>query len=319
MASKKYSFDFDKVANEIKKEKEKKGKGRDKDERFWAPTKDKKGTALAIIRFLPTPKSDMPFVKVHTHFFDYMDDGQKKWWVKNCPSTLQKTCLVCKKNFEYWESPFDSDKDLARKRKRGTQYIANIYVIKDPNNPDSEGKVFLYKFGVKIYDKIMMHWMPGETELQDPDFQEFVAFDPEGGANFKLKVKPVADKPGKKAFPNYDESAFSPVAPFLKGTTKKVEAALDATFDLNEFLDPAQYPSEDEQRAALGVILGETRAASKEAPKEQKAPEAAGDPEDNVFMGAAESGNEEPNEKTEEGSKDGSYDDDENFFNSLGK
>ena len=45
-------------------------------------------------------------------------------------------------------------KRSARKRKRKLSYYANILVVSDPKHPENEGKVFLYKFGKKIFDKI---------------------------------------------------------------------------------------------------------------------------------------------------------------------
>ena len=254
--AKKHSFDWNKLETKIKEDRSKKKGNRDQDDRYWKPTKDENGNSLAVIRFLPSPKSE-PFVKTHGHFFNYMVDGQKKWWVKECPSAIDKTCLVCKKNFEYWESAFESDKDIARARRRSTSFTSNIYVIKDPNNRESEGKVFLYKYGVKIFDKIMRHWMPEDNDLEDPDFEQFVAFDPYDGANFKLKVKKSGD------FPNYDDSAFSPTSEFMDGDDKKIDKVLKVVYDLNEFLLPEKYPTEDEQREKLGVLLGETRNASK--------------------------------------------------------
>lgn len=318
MAKKAYSFDWNALEQKIKDDRNKKKK--DGDDRIWNPTKDENGNAIAVIRFLPSLKSE-PFVKTHGHFFNYIDEGQKKWWVKECPSAIGKTCLVCKKNFEYWESAFESDKNIARTRKRSTSYIANIYVVKDPNNPSAEGKVFLYKFGVKIFDKIMRHWMPEETDFQDPEFQQFIAFDPAGGANFKLKVKKSGD------YPNYDDSAFSPTSEFMEGNDSKIAKILEQAYDLNEFLDPKNFPTEEEQRDKLGAILGEVRESSKSTSKTNIDNDDNGTDDidmnssvedtDEAFTDTTSSAIIDDDSDVDEPKAD--YDDDEQFFSNLGK
>ena len=163
-----------------------------------------------------------------------MVDGVKKYWIRNCINTFgyEKDCPVCKKNMEYWNSAFESDKKLASQRKRKLNFVSNILVIKNPANPDDEGKVFLYQYGQKIYDKMKQLMFPSDEDMLDPDFKSFIPFDLEEGADFLLKVKKQGD------FPNYDDSKFSGQKPL--GDEKKIDAeikGLTKRFDRNVVLD----------------------------------------------------------------------------------
>lgn len=246
---KNFKFDWSKVKENIQNES--KGKQSYEDNRFWKPSKDSEGkyNSLSIIRFLPDQEGT-PFVKYYSHSFDYMTDGQKKFWIKNCINTFgyDQECPVCKKNTEYWNSSFESDKELARKRGRKVNYVANILVIKNPNKPEDEGKVFLYRFGQKVYDKIKQKMFPSETDLEDPDFVSFVPFDLYEGADFKLKTVPQGE------FPNYDQSSFSLQKPL--GDEKKIEKIMEMTYSLEEFTDIKNYPTNEETIRALGDLLG---------------------------------------------------------------
>ena len=154
------------------------------DDRFWKPVMDKSGVGSAVIRFLPAPEgSELPWVQVWSHAFQ----GPGGWLIDNCLTTVGGTCPVCEKNRVLWNSGSDADKEEARKQKRKLSYYANIYVVKDPANPQNEGKVFLYKFGKKIFDKIM-----GAMQPEFDDDEPINPFDFWEGANFKLKLKKVA-------------------------------------------------------------------------------------------------------------------------------
>lgn len=265
----KMKFNWDKFQKKVKQESEKK-KGYEKDDRFWQPTRDpKKGTGSAIIRFIPTFKYADPFIKMFSHGFYFMHQNRKVWWIQNCRTTLGEECDVCNKNFEYWNSAYESDKDIARARKRRTSFISNILVIKDPANPDNEGKVFLYQFGAKIHGMIMKHWMPSDEDLEDPDFQQFVPFDPFEGANFKIKIKTI--QTGEQSWPNYDDSSFSPPSPLLKGNEAKIQKLLDQTYDLGEFLAESNFPTVELTRTKLAPILGvKSTLEEEEEPKPEK-------------------------------------------------
>jgi hypothetical protein len=250
----KFKFSWDKVTESIKEGDKK--KGFQKDERFWKPTLDDKGNATAIIRFIPDPEGT-PFEKYYTHSFNYMVDGVKKWWIRNCLNTFgyDKECPICKKNQIYWDSAFESDKAIASQRKRKLTFVSNILVIKNPGKPEDEGKVFLYNFGQKIYDKIKDKMFPSDEIKALGEYDEYVPFDLYEGANFKL----VQVKQGD--FPNYDKSEFFKQT--AVGNDDKIEAIMEKSTLLSEFMADDKFPTNEEVVTKLGALLGLTQSESK--------------------------------------------------------
>lgn len=238
---------IDTIANAAKDSAPGKGGGV-KDDRFWKPTVDKAGNAFAVIRFLPAPDSDIPWAKYYQHFFKGPTGA---WFVEKCPTSLGRQCPVCTKNSERWNSGIEADKAYARNRKRNLIYVSNIYVVKDANAPENEGKQFLYQYGAKIFAKIM--------ESMSPQFEEETAMNPfnlfAGGA-FKLKVKTVKNPDGG-SYQNYDSSEFSSPEPFLGGDEKALRKVFDGMFPISEFTDPAQYKSEEELMSRFILVTGE--------------------------------------------------------------
>ena len=169
------------LTNKLVKEVEKMTKTGGGDDRLWKPQLDKTGNGYAVIRFLPAPDGeDLPWAKLYSHAFQ----GPGGWFIENSLTTLGQKDPVSEYNSQLWNSGLESDKDVARKQKRKLSYYSNIYVVKDPVNPDNEGKVFLFKFGKKIFDKITAAMQP-EFEDEEP----INPFDFWQGANFKLKIK----------------------------------------------------------------------------------------------------------------------------------
>ncbi len=213
-----------------------------KDDRLWKPELDKASNGYAVIRFLPTPKNeDLPWVRVFNHGFK----GPGGWYIENSRTTLGDKDPVSEMNTQLWNSGIESDKDIARNRKRRLSYYANILVVSDPKNPENEGKVFLYKFGKKIFDKIM--------EKMQPEFEDETAINPFDfwtGANFRLKVRKVA------GFVNYDKSEFEDASPVLDGDDAKLEALWEKQYSLADFTDPSNFKSYDELKAKLDSVLG---------------------------------------------------------------
>lgn len=253
-----FNFDWDKISTDIKKSEEKKSFD---DDRFWKLSPDEKGEALAIIRFLPTLDGS-PFVRYFSHNFSYQKDGQLKWYNDKCVNSLgfDKNCPICVKNKEYKSSAYQKDKDIASDRKCKVAYVANIYIVKNPNNPEQEGNVFLYKYGTKIHDKINQKWFPSPTDLQDPDFKQFIPFHLYEGANFKLKGMNLNIKANKKGvFANYDTSEFSTQSEFLNGDDTKIEEVMNKTYSLNEFIDEKTYPTNEKVLTTLACILSNTK------------------------------------------------------------
>lgn len=296
---------WEKLVEKLKKEKEKVKSG--KDERFWElkpVSKEKWG--LKIIRFIPD-KNNEPFVRVYKHIFSYVDkNGQKKWYYGFCPTTLEKECPICKKNSIYWNSGFEDDKEIARKRKRQEKFISNIFVIKDEANPENEGKVFLFEYGRVIFNKIERHILPSEEDLNDDEFIQFIPFDLEEGANFKLKIKGGISKTDD--YRNYDDSEFSKQSPFLNGDKKKISEVIEKTYPLSEFLDEKNYPTYEEIIKRLGYIL--QLEDEKNILNEEKNIDTDFKEEDDDFE-------EDTFEESKEDNNDLSLDDDIKFFEDL--
>jgi hypothetical protein len=213
-----------------------------KDDRFWRPELDKASNGYAVIRFLPSAEGeDLPWAKFYSHGFK----GKGGWYIENSLTTLGQKDPVSEMNTELWNSGVESDKDIARARKRRLHYVSNILIVSDPANPQNEGKVFLYKYGKKIFDKIQ--------EAMQPEFADEEAINPFdfwAGANFKLKVRKVA------GFINYDKSEFDSASALFDGEDSKLEDLWKTQYALNEFTDPANFKSYDELKKRLRDVLG---------------------------------------------------------------
>ena len=217
------------------------------DERFWKPELDKSGNGYAVIRFLPAPdKEDLPWAKVYSHAFQ----GPGGWYIENSLTTVNKKDPVGEVNRKLWNSGIDSDKDIARKQKRKLSYYANIQVVRDPAHPENEGKVFLYKFGKKLYDKITADMQP-EFEDETP----INPFDLWEGANFKLKICKVA------GFWNYDKSEFDSVSA-LDTDDAKLEAIWKSEHSLTAFTSDDQFKTYEELETRLNEVLGTNKRAA---------------------------------------------------------
>tara|TARA_A100001515_G_scaffold143416_1_gene144474 strand:- start:116 stop:1015 length:900 start_codon:yes stop_codon:yes gene_type:complete len=218
------------------------------DERIWKPTVDKAGNGYAVLRFLPaTEGAELPWVR-------YWDHGFKGptglWYIENSLTSIGQTDPVGELNSRLWNTGNDSDKEKARTQKRRLHYVTNILVLQDPSNPVNEGKVFLYKFGKKIFDKIMDSMQPefADEEPVNPfDFWE--------GADFKLKIRNV------EGYRNYDKSEFSSPSALYEGEDTRLESVYDQLYDLSEFTNPSNYKSYDELKAKLVKVLGEEATA----------------------------------------------------------
>ena len=211
------------------------------DDRVWKLDVDKSGNGYAVIRFLPAPNGeDLPFVKLYSHAFQ----GPGGWYIENSLTTLGQKDPVSELNSELWNNGTDAGKEVARKQKRKLTYVSNIYVVKDPSNPENEGKVFLFKYGKKIFDKL--------TEAMQPEFEDEQAIDPFDfwqGANFKLKAKNVA------GYRNYDSSEFASQSALLDDDDA-LEAIWKKQYSLAEFVSPDQFKTYEELKARLHSVLG---------------------------------------------------------------
>lgn len=214
------------------------------EDKFWKPTRDKAGNGFAIIRFLPAPAGeDMPFVPMWDHGFQ---GPTGLWYIEKSLTTIKKDDPVSELNSKLWNSGVEADKEQARKQKRRLKYISNIYVVKDPGNPDNEGKVFLFAYGKKIFDKL--------NDLMIPQFEDekrVNPFDLWEGANFRVKIRQF------EGYPNYDKSEFDAPAP-LFDDDDKLEAIWKQEHSLQELIDPKHFKPYAELKAKLHRVLGLT-------------------------------------------------------------
>ena len=213
------------------------------DDRFWKPTRDKAGNGYAVVRFLPAKEGeDLPWVR-------YWDHGFKGptglWYIENSLTSIGQDDPVSESNSVLWNSGRDEDKALARERKRRLHYISNVLVVSDPENPQNEGKVFLYQFGKKIFDKIMDVMQP-----QFADEQPVNPYDFWEGADFKIKIRKV------EGWVNYDKSEFSKPAALFEGDEARLTEVYDKLYSLQDFLEPGNYKSYDELKMKLNRVLG---------------------------------------------------------------
>lgn len=209
--------------------------------KFWKPTRDSAGNGFAIIRFLPAPgEEEMPFVRIWDHGFQ---GPTGLWYIENSLTTIGQDDPVSEFNGKLWNSGIESDKEQARKQKRRLKYVSNIYVIKDAAHPENEGKVFLFSYGKKIFDKL--------NDLMNPEFpdeQPVNPFDLWEGANFRLKIRQY------EGYPNYDKSEFeAPSALF--DDDDQLESVWKQEHSLQELIDAKNFKSYDELKAKLYRVL----------------------------------------------------------------
>jgi hypothetical protein len=211
------------------------------DERLWKPELDKTGNGFAVIRFLPAPEGeDVPWAKMYSHAFQ----GPGGWYIENSLTTIGQKDPLGEYNRELWNSGSETNKETVRKQKRKLSYYSNIYVVKDPTNPQNEGKVFLFKYGKKIFDKIMEAMQPefeDETPINPFDFWQ--------GANFKLKIVK------KDGYWNYDKSEFGSVEP-LMDDDDALEAIWKKEYSLTAITAPDQFKSYEELERRMNMVLG---------------------------------------------------------------
>ena len=225
--------------------------GKSDKDNFWKPEVDKAGNGMATIRFLPAPAVDgddgLPWIKIYSHGFQ----GPGGWLIDNCLTTKNQQCPVCEHNSRLWNSGIEANKEIVRKQKRKLNYIANVYIVSDPKHPENEGKVKLYRFGAKIFEKI--------TEAMNPQFEDETAINPFDlwkGANFKLKITKVA------GYQNYDKSEFmSPSA--LLDDDEELEKIWKYEHSLSEMISDKEFKSYDDLKSRLDKVLGGADAPAK--------------------------------------------------------
>lgn len=209
---------------------------------------DKAGNGRAILRFLPAPAGEeAPFVRLYNHGFQV----NNKWLIENCPTTLGEQCFICSKNSELWNSGIESDKNIARDRKRKLSYYANVYVVSNPANPEVEGTVKIFRFGQKIFDKLVAAMKPefdGDPVISPFDFWE--------GANFRLISKTITTSINGKErkMPSYDDSKFESKSEFLGGDDDRLEEVYNQLHSLQEIIAPTKFKSYEELEKRFNAV-----------------------------------------------------------------
>lgn len=217
---------------------------------YWRAEQDKAGNAFCVIRFLPGKTDDhVPFVKTYSHGFK---NSSGRWFIENCPTTIDEKCPVCEGNGPLWNSGNDKDKEIVRERKRKVAYLSNILVISDPKHPENEGKVFLFKYGQKIFDKVV-----GALTPEFEDEKPMNPFDIKVGANFKLKIRKV------EGYANYDKSEFDNVS-----AVEDSVQVLKQMHDIDVFLTAAEFKTYDALKTKFDLIVGNNGQTS--APSEDQ-------------------------------------------------
>jgi hypothetical protein len=248
-----------------------------KDSRFWRPTVDKAGSGTGRIRFLPAAEGEeLPWVQYHEHNFDI--DGN--YFIELCPTTLGRECPVCKANGVLWKTEVKENQDIVKTRKRKLVYVSNILVLKDKEAPENEGKVFLYQFGQKIFEKIKAALKP-----KDEDDPAINVFDFWEGADFGLEIKKVA------GYRNYDDSKFRTASPLFKGDESEMEKVYKQLYKLQPFIAEEKFKSyEDLEKKFNDTVSGvkgriqkkadelfDTKPAAEAPPAKTRKPKSEGD------------------------------------------
>jgi len=239
--AKKIKLDWGKITSQINTQE--KGYQKQVDERLFVPKLKDDGTAQLVLRFLWSPDTDIPFVKQYSHGFKNVGG----WYIENCPTTIGKECPVCKANTVAWNS---GDQATARNRARRLSCYANILIVKDPQTPENNGKVFLYRYGKKIHEKLMAKISPPEDGVEE----SVMIFDPYEGANFKLIIKKV--KVNDTSFSNYDSSTFAEKTKI--GTDAVIEKVDGQLYKLSDYVALDSFKSYDELAAKFQKVIGST-------------------------------------------------------------
>ena len=268
-----------------------------RDDRFWSPTVDKAGNGYAVIRFLPPQEGDLPWVRLFSHGFKGEKTGQ--WYIENSRTTIDEDDPVAEYNSELWNSGLESNKEQARKQKRRLHFISNVLIVKDDANPELEGKVMLFKYGKKIFEKL--------NAAMNPEFEDEEAMDPFDmweGANFRLKIRKY------EGYRNYDKSDFAEPSA-IAADDKAIKAIWEQTHDIQALVAPDQFKSYDELKARLERVLN-LKSKTKVVEELTR--------EDKPEMDADEEPKKEPRKQKEAALLEGDDDSDlDNLLESLGE
>lgn len=255
----KYESDLSKLVASVEALNSKKTYTKDEDDRYWKLGKDKTGNGAAVIRFLPELPNELPYVRLYNHWFQIKETG--KWVIGNCPTTIDgNSCPCCEMYLENWVENDKAAQAYANTFKRKLNYISNILVISDPINPENEGKVFLFRYGKKIYDKLMSKVKP----LYEFE-QALNPFNIQSGANFILQANTVILDPTKKTTTlSYDQSSFQ--TPSDLTTMDNLDEIMESRYSLFDLISEDKLDTYESMSKKLEKALtGKAQAKTQEA------------------------------------------------------
>ena len=231
------------------------------DNRYWKPTIDKNGNANCLIRFLPAGGEEEEFF-VTLFSYAFQNEDTRQWYIENSRRTLGESDPVAEANTELWNTGLEENQALVRKRSQKTNYISNVLVLRDPDHPENEGKVFLYKYGKAVMKKI--------KDVINPEFDDEVPLNPFNmwdGANFKLRIY----KESGAKFPTYDKCAFESPSAIFDGDDERIENEVyNKLYPLKPEIAPNKFKSYAELKERLAVVNGESIAKAERKVEEQR-------------------------------------------------
>jgi hypothetical protein len=240
-------FDWDNLAKNIEEDALTDGakKGYEEDSRFYKLSKDKNGNGGALIRFVPD-KDGIPFIKM---IKINADRGVNNRFCKDwSPQSIGKPDPFNEKFVELWKA---GKKEEAKKFGRTIRYISNIKVIKDPANPDNEGKFFLLDMSKSLFDKIKQAVQPTEDEIALGTEPKAV-FNPIEGNSMLLKIKL-----GANGIYTYEDSKFAEKVDGIYKDEAEAKADIEAnSYSLKEFHKPEFFKSYEELKQCLNWFMG---------------------------------------------------------------
>jgi len=219
------------------------------DDRFWKLSRDENDNGAAIIRLIPDP-TGTPFIQRFSHSFSSFDmqSKKKRYYINESPQSINLPCPVA----DLWSGIYnlgsEDAKQEARAFNRKLNFIANIKVIKDPANPENEGKIFLWQFGTKLKDKFMQALNPSEQDLAMGEKPKQL-FNPLTGCNIKLKIKPAG------GFLNYDDTTIENESSIYQSQQEAEQDILSNAYKLEEFVKPEAFLPYEELKSKLEYVL----------------------------------------------------------------
>ena len=257
------NFDWNSLKENLQKDALTEGnKKYEVDDRFYKLSRDKNDNGGALIRFV-VDKNSKPFVKMTKITARHpKETGNKRFVSEWSPLTIGKPDPFNEKFIKLWTE--EGRKEEAKKYSRAFRYITNIVVIKDPANPENEGKTFLLDMSPTLFQKLKEAIEPTEAEIA-LGAESKAVFDPINGYSFLLKVSKA-----NTGFLSYETSKFKEETSAIYKNVAEAEKEIKKnTYDLSEFLKPENFLSYEELQQKLAWFDGgDAKETAEETAKE---------------------------------------------------